>query len=1004
MNYYNVRALLTLLLLVSLAGIVPANAQVAFTVGGQTASSGGLSGLAPGKTVILVNNGGDSLPLGTNGDFTFPTPLASGSSYSVTIAVQPGGQVCAVTNGSGILNANVTNVGINCVSTYTVGGSITGLAVSGLVLKLNNSTTKIIASGAGGYVFSTALPAGTNYTVSVGIQPAGYSCTLINGTGTISGAVTNANVSCSRTYTVGGTISGLTTSGLILKLNGSGSKIISGSASSYVFSTALISGTSYAVTIQNQPSGLICLVLNASGTIGLANVVDANVFCAPITYTVGGSVAGLGSGKSVTLLNNSSDALSISANGQFNFAAALPNASTYNVTVSAQPTAQFCSVTNGAGSIAGANVTGISVVCVTAYSVGGTISGLTVPGLELLLNGASTQTITVGASSFTFSNGLPTGAAYVVSVGSQPSGQVCSVTNGAGNISNTAVTSVLVLCKASYSLVNGDIGMVSDPLVSQQWHLLNTGQTGYSDISGIAGSDINANPVYKSYGFGGKGVTVAVVDSGLEIAHEDLAANVVPGGSWNFINNTTDPTNTVDTTGDHGTSVAGLIAMARNAVGGIGVASEAKLKSFNYLSTQTTANRIASLGGSSSNPTSNDVFIFNQSFGSYNTSDTVISSTVEAQYASGVTNLRAGKGAVYVKASGNGFNAYGTADCSAANNLALSCDNSNFDPYNTIPYQIVAGAVDASGSSSYYSTAGSSLWVSAPGGEYGFNASVAPGYLGVAYQPAMVTTDQSGCTNGYARNTAASSTFNLGGANNSGENAECNYTNTFNGTSSATPVVSGVVALILEANPALTWRDVKYILAKTSVKAEPNLPAKFISLSNGSYEVVPAWKTNAAGFKYHNRYGFGVVDAKAAVDLARNYSSGQLGAFANTGWIASSNMSLAIPDNSVTGVNSSLNVSVPAVGVVEAVQIRVSATHPNTGDLAIELVSPSGTRSVLKTGADGFTSNANLSNMVLLSNAFYGEPAAGAWTIRLVDVASGNTGTFTRWSVRIYGH
>src|SRR4029077_2526247 len=113
---------------------------------------------------------------------------------------------------------------------------------------------------------------------------------------------------------------------------------------------------------------------------------------------------------------------------------------------------------------------------------------------------------------------------------------------------------------------------------------------------GVAGIDINVDPVFSAFGFTGANVTVAVVDSGLEIAHEDLSANVVPGGSWNFINGTTNPTSTA-TDGDHGTEVSGLIAMVRNSVGGVGVAPGAKLKGFNFLSSvQTEQNFLNSLG------------------------------------------------------------------------------------------------------------------------------------------------------------------------------------------------------------------------------------------------------------------------------------------------------------------------------------------------------------------------------------------------------------------------
>jgi len=92
------------------------------------------------------------------------------------------------------------------------------------------------------------------------------------------------------------------------------------------------------------------------------------------------------------------------------------------------------------------------------------------------------------------------------------------------------------------------------------------------------------------------------------------------------------------------------------------------------------------------------------------------------------------------------------------------------------------------------------------------------------------------------------------------------------------------------------------------------------------------------------------------------------------------------------------------VSVIEAVQIRVSVTHTFDGDLGIELISPSGRRSVLKNPFDGYFSATNLNNQVFLSNAFYGESAAGPWTIKIVDGIAGNTGTLTGWAIRVYGH
>lgn len=632
-----------------------------------------------------------------------------------------------------------------------------------------------------------------------------------------------------------------------------------------------------------------------------------------------------------------------------------------------------------------------------AHTIGGAVSGLSGSGLVLQLNGDGNLDLSASGG-FTFFTPLVSGAAYTISVLTQPTAptQVCAVANSSGTVDAGNVTNVRVTCLCTFS-----ISMLRDPLALQQWHLRNTGQNAFADSDGVAGMDINVEPVYANLGISGAGVTVAVIDTGLEIAHEDLAANVVPGGSWNFLNGSTDPTNFA-TDGDHGTGIAGLIAMARNSVGGIGVAPSARLKGFNFLSSDQAEQKfLDSLGASTASPNSSDVFVFNQSFSTSTTNDILIDPLDEAQYLYGVTSLRGGKGALYVKAAGNGFN---SSSCPLI--TGLSCENANFDPGNTIPYQIVVGAMNADGLKASYSSAGSAIWVSAPGGEFGRNAAVVgSGLVHQAYEPAMVTTDQSGCTNGLSRTAADTSTFNKGTVPDT--NTSCNYTNTMTGTSSATPVTVGVIALLLEANPALSWRDVKHILASTARQIDAARPAVSIVLTDGAYVAEPAWTTNHAtphAFNFHNWYGFGLVDAAAAVVMARTYNLAQLGKFANTGFISSPTLALAIPDNSVTGVTNTLTVLSTPVQVTEAVQIRVNVTHTSSGDLGIELTSPLGTRSVLKNIRDGFGSSDNLNGMVLLSNAFYGENPVGTWTIKVVDGAVPDVGTLTGWSIRVYGH
>ena len=180
-----------------------------------------------------------------------------------------------------------------------------------------------------------------------------------------------------------------------------------------------------------------------------------------------------------------------------------------------------------------------------------------------------------------------------------------------------------------------------------------------------------------------------------------------------------------------------------------------------------------------------------------------------------------------------------------------------------------------------------------------------------------------------------------------------------------------------------------------------------MALGNGNYVAELPWITNAVGHKFHNWYGFGAVNVSAAVAMAKTYTSGSLGTFANTGWISSGTLSNPIPDNSITGVPVSLNVgTVGTSGIVEEVQLKVttvSISSGSEGDIGVELTSPSGTKSIFKNIKDGLTGS-GMSGMVLASNAFYGETSNGTWSVKVVDGWSGGTESLTNVQIRIYGH
>jgi subtilisin-like proprotein convertase family protein len=172
-----------------------------YTVGGN------VSGLTGSGLVLSLDAGAQTLPVSANGSFTFPTALATGTSYTVTVGTQPStpAQTCTVTTGSGTIgSANVTNVAVACTTnppqTYSIGGNVSGLSGSGLVLSLNGGAQTLPVSANGSFTVPTALADGSVFDVTVTTQPTSPTevCTVANGSGTLTGAnVTNVAVTCS---------------------------------------------------------------------------------------------------------------------------------------------------------------------------------------------------------------------------------------------------------------------------------------------------------------------------------------------------------------------------------------------------------------------------------------------------------------------------------------------------------------------------------------------------------------------------------------------------------------------------------------------------------------------------------------------------------------------------------------------------------------------------------------------------------------------------------------
>jgi uncharacterized repeat protein (TIGR03803 family) len=322
---------------------------------------------------LMLANGSDTLAVSAGAtNFTMPTPVAYTSSYGVTVQSQPAGLACAVGNGAGTMPASaVTNVAIICTDQpFSLGGTISGLGNNAGLTLTNGSDTLSVAAASTSFMMPTPVAFGSPYSVAVQTTPAGLTCTASNAFATMpAGNVASVVIACAdQSYTVGGTISGLTSSGLVL-VNGSDTRAVNSSSSSFTMPTAVAYTSAYAVTVQTQPTGLTCSVSNGTGTVGSAAVTNITVTCSANTFTVGGSISGLAA-SGLVLLDNGGDAIPPSANAtQFTMNTGVAYGSAYTITVQTAPMGLVCSVSNGTGVMGAADVTSVSIGCVPNFSL-----------------------------------------------------------------------------------------------------------------------------------------------------------------------------------------------------------------------------------------------------------------------------------------------------------------------------------------------------------------------------------------------------------------------------------------------------------------------------------------------------------------------------------------------------------------------------------------------------------------------------------------------------------
>ncbi|WP_413872373.1 S8 family serine peptidase [Albidovulum sp.] len=480
----------------------------------------------------------------------------------------------------------------------------------------------------------------------------------------------------------------------------------------------------------------------------------------------------------------------------------------------------------------------------------------------------------------------------------------------------------------------------TDPLYSSQWHLARIG---------------NLETVWDH--FTGRGVRVVVYDEGVQASHPDLDGNYSAAGAFTY-GGVTYPSTPASNRG-HGTAVAGLIsAEAFNGTGGVGVAWGSTVAALNFLdAVQAAADPVilAALRNAATFDVMNNSWGFTPLF---RPEQSLLDPSGQGAAIAGA----------FADVAATGRGGLGTLIVNAAGNSAL---NANGDGMLASRHVIAVAATDRYGNATDYSNWGSNILVSAP--------------------DAAVTTDLVG-NGGY----------NTAGTLDGDPLADTNYTTVFGGTSAAAPLVSGVVALMLEANPALGWRDVHNILALSASHTGSGLGSGPAGQEIDGWHVARSGIWNGGGLAYSADYGFGMVDALAAVSMAEVWhlmngpartSANELSVTAN--WTGT----IVIPD----GGTALAQVTVGQAIEVETVMVTVDITHSYATDLTLILIAPDGSEFMLmRNDADpdlmdnGFAWAFSVEGARTLSSA-------GVWRLRVDDAAMFDQGTIRGFGVEISG-
>uniref|UniRef100_A0AAR2KMS0 P/Homo B domain-containing protein n=1 Tax=Pygocentrus nattereri TaxID=42514 RepID=A0AAR2KMS0_PYGNA len=442
--------------------------------------------------------------------------------------------------------------------------------------------------------------------------------------------------------------------------------------------------------------------------------------------------------------------------------------------------------------------------------------------------------------------------------------------------------------------------------------------------------DLNVKEAW-GQGVTGQGVVVSILDDGIEKNHPDLERNYDPDASYDVNDGDPDPQPRYTQLNDnrHGTRCAGEVAaIANNDICGVGVAYNAKIGGVRMLDGEVTD--VVEAQSLSLNPQHID--IYSASWGPEDDGKTVDGPAKLAKEAflRGVTEGRGGLGSIFVWASGNGGREKDSCNCDGYTNSIYTLSISSSTQYGSVPW--------------YSEACSSTLATTYSSG--GLN------------EKQIITTDlRQKCTDSHT------------------------------GTSASAPLAAGIIALALEANKNLTWRDMQHLVVRTS---------------NPAHLITNDWKTNGVGRKVSHSYGYGLLDAAAIVSLAKNWT--------NVGPQQKCVLSLVSEPRNI-GNHLVISKSVDAcagkpnfVSSLEHAQARLTLSYNRRGNLAIYLISPQGTRSTLLAQRPHDYSSEGFNDWAFMTTHSWDEDPRGEWTLEIENVAGASDyGTLTQFTLVLYG-